>query len=158
MKAGCMKRNRKKRCLRIGLFLSSLILISQFMIVRWNLSNSLPGRMFIGTTWDFTPKRGDIVSFDHPMFPAPIAKVVVGVAGDSVDILRGHAIVNGSDRGIILDKSPKSGKPLTAIQPCIIPEGYIYVWAPHPESFDSRYQDIGLIHISRIKERLWRVF
>jgi conjugal transfer pilin signal peptidase TrbI len=147
-----------KRFLWIGLFLSILILIYQFMIIRWNLSHSLPGRMFIGTTWDFTPKRGDIVSFDHPMFPAPIAKVVVGVAGDFVDMLSGHAIVNGSDRGIILDKSPRSGKPLIPIEPCIIPEGYIYVWAPHLESFDSRYQDIGLIHISRIKERLWCVF
>lgn len=147
-----------KRFLWIGLFLSSLILISQFMIIRWNRSHSLPGRMFIGTTWDFTPKRGDIVSFDHPMFPAPIAKVVVGVAGDSVDSLSGHAIVNGSDLGIILDKSPRSGKPLRSIQPCVIPEGYVYVWAPHPESFDSRYQDIGLIHISRIKELLWCVF
>lgn len=147
-----------KRFLWIGLFLSSLILISQFMIIRWNLSYSLPGRMFIGTRWDFTPKRGDIVSFDHPMFPAPIAKVVVGVAGDFVDILSGHAIVNGSDRGIILDKSPRSGKPLTPIEPGLIPDDYVYVWAPHPESFDSRYADIGLIHLSRIKERLWRVF
>ncbi|MDP3334463.1 MAG: S26 family signal peptidase [Alphaproteobacteria bacterium] len=147
-----------KRFLWIGLFLSSLILISRFMIVRWNLSNSLPGRMFIGTTWSFTPQRGDIVSFDHPMFPAPIAKVVVGVAGDFVDILSGHAIVNGSDRGIILDKSPRSGKPLTPIEHGLIPDDYVYVWAPHPESFDSRYADIGLIHLSRIKERLWCVF
>lgn len=114
--------------------------------------------MFIGTTWTFTPKRYDIVSFDHPMFPAPIAKVVVGVAGDEVYTLSNHIIVNGVDRGIVLDKSPRSGKPLTPIQPCIIPEGYVYVWAPHYESFDSRYQDIGLIHVSRMKERLWRVF
>jgi conjugal transfer pilin signal peptidase TrbI len=149
---------KNQRWIWIVCFFSMLILVSQFAIIRWNLSHSLPGRMFIGTTWDFTPKRGDIVSFDHPMFPAPIAKVVVGVAGDSVDILRGHAIVNGSDLGIILDKSPRSGKPLRSIQPCVIPEGYVYVWAPHPESFDSRYQDIGLIHISRIKELLWCVF
>lgn len=147
-----------QRWLWIGLFLSSLILISQFVIVRWNLSHSLPGRMFIGTTWTFTPKRGDMVSFDHPKFGAPIAKIVVGVAGDRVETYNGHVYVNGTDRGCVLDKSPRSGKPLTPIQPCIIPDGYIYVWAPHPESFDSRYADIGLIHISRIKERLWRVF
>jgi conjugal transfer pilin signal peptidase TrbI len=114
--------------------------------------------MFIGTTWTFIPKRGDMVSFDHPMFPAPIAKVVVGVAGDIVTIINGRVLVNGVDRGIVLDKSPRSGKPLTSIQPCVIPEGYVYVWAPHSESFDSRYQDMGLIHVSRIKERLWRVF
>jgi conjugal transfer pilin signal peptidase TrbI len=114
--------------------------------------------MFIGTTWNFTPKRGDMVSFDHPKFGAPIAKIVVGVAGDDVYTMSNHIIVNGVDRGIVLHKSPHSGKPLATIQSCTIPDGYVYVWAPHPESFDSRYQDIGLIHVSRIKERLWRVF
>lgn len=142
----------------IGAFLVVLMLISQFVIVRWNVSNSLPGRIFIGTTWSFTLKRGDIVSFDHPLFPAPIAKIVVGVAGDRVEIVNGHVVVNRIDRGIILDKSPRSGKLLRSIQPCVIPEGYVYVWAPHYESFDSRYHDIGLIHLSRIKERLWCVF
>lgn len=139
-------------------FFSMLILISQSVIIRWNVSNSLPGRMYIGTTWTFTPKRGDIVSFDHPLFAAPIAKCVVGMAGDRVEIVNGHVFVSGVDRGRALDKSPRSGKPLTPIQPCMIPEGYVYVWAPHSESFDSRYQDMGLIHISRVKERLWHVF
>jgi conjugal transfer pilin signal peptidase TrbI len=114
--------------------------------------------MFIGISVPFTPKCEDWVSFDHPSFPAPILKIVVGVAGDRVLIANGHVFVNGIDRGRILDKSPNSGKPLTPIQPCMIPDGYVYVWAMHPESFDSRYQDIGLIHISRIKERLWCVF
>lgn len=147
-----------QRWIWIVCFFSMLILISQGVIIRWNLSNSLPGRMFIGTNWTFTPKRGDLISFDHPMFGAPIAKIVVGVAGDEVYTLSNHIIVNGADRGIVLDKSPRSGKPLTPIQQCMIPDEYVYVWAPHPESFDSRYQDIGLIHVSRIKERLWCVF
>ncbi len=150
--------HKGKRGIWIVCFFSILILVSQFVIIRWNLSHSLPGRMFIGTTWDFTPKRGDLISFDHPVFEAPIAKIVVGVAGDRVEIYNGHVYVNGIDRGCVLDKSPRSEKPLTPIQPCIIPEGYVYVWAPHLESFDSRYQNMGLIHISRVKERLWRVF
>lgn len=149
---------RYQRCLWGVGFFSLLILISQFMIVRWNRSNSLPGRMFIGTSWSFTPKCGDMISFDHPMFPAPIAKIVVGRVGDTVDIISGHIYVNRVDRGRILDRSPNSGKPLTALHPCTIPDGYVYVWAPHPESFDSRYADIGLIPISRVKERLWCVF
>lgn len=147
-----------QRWIWIVCFFSMLILISQCVIIRWNLSNSLPGRMFIGTTWGFTPQRGDVLSFDHPLFPAPIAKCVVGGAGDRVEIYNGHVYVNGTDRGCVLDKSPRSGKPLTPIQSCTIPDGYVYVWAPHPESFDSRYQDIGLIHVSRMKERLWCVF
>ena len=153
-----MIRYQLKRFIGIGLFISSIILISQVCIIRWNLSNSLPGRMFIGTTWKFTPKRGDMVSFAHPVFPAPIAKIVVGVAGDRVEILRQHVIVNGIDRGKVLNKSPNSGKPLMPIEPCIIAEGYVYVWASHPHSFDSRYTDIGLVHVSQIKERLWRVY
>ncbi len=149
---------KNQRWIWIVCFFSMLILVSQFAIIRWNLSHSLPGRMFIGTTWTFTPKRGDIVSFDHPMFAAPIAKCVVGMAGDRVEIVNGHVVVNRIDRGRVLYKSPRSGKLLRSIQSCTIPDGYVYVWAPHPESFDSRYQDIGLIHVSSIKERLWCVF
>ncbi len=153
-----MKLRWYQQLLWLGGFLSIMILISQFAIIRWNRSNSLPGRMFIGTSWTFTPQRGDVISFDHPLFPAPIAKIVVGIAGDTVEIVNGHVFVKGIYRGRVLDKSPRSGKPLRSIQPCVIPEGYVYVWAPHPESFDSRYQDIGLIHVSRMKERLWCIF
>lgn len=149
---------KNQRWVWISCFFFMLLLISQFVIIRWNLSNSLPGRMFIGTTWTFTPKRYDIISFDHPLFAAPIAKCVVGVANDRIEIVNGHVFVSGADRDIVLDKSPRSGKPLTPIQSCTIPEGYVYVWAPHPESFDSRYAEIGLIHVTRIKERLWCVF
>lgn len=153
-----MKQRWYQQLLCLGCFLCIMILISQFAIIRWNRSHSLPGRMYIGTSWTFTPQRGDVISFDHPLFPAPIAKSVVGVAGDMVEIVNGEVFVNGIDRGRVLDKSPHSGKPLTSIKPGLIPDGYVYVWAPHPESFDSRYADIGLIHISRIKERLWCVF
>ena len=153
-----MKQKHLRKCLAIVAIISTIILVSQVCIIRWNLSNSLPGRMFIGTTWTFTPRRGDMVSFDHPKFGAPIAKIVVGVAGDMVTIINGRVLVNGVDRGIVLDKSPNSGKPLTPLEPGIIPEGYVYVWAPHPHSFDSRYSDIGLVHVSQIKERLWRVY
>lgn len=153
-----MKQKHLRKCLAIVAIISTIILVSQLVIIRWNLSNSLPGRMFIGTTWTFTPRRGDMISFDHPIFPAPIAKIVVGVAGDRVEILRQHVVVNGIERGKVLDKSPNSGKRLTPLEPGIIPEGYVYVWAPHPHSFDSRYSDIGLVHVSQIKERLWRVF
>lgn len=153
-----MKQKHLRKCLAIVAIISTIILVSQVCIIRWNLSNSLPGRMFIGTTWTFTPRRGDMVSFDHPKFGAPIAKIVVGVAGDRVEILRQHVVVNGIERGEVLDKSPNSGKPLTPLEPGIIPEGYVYVWAPHPHSFDSRYSDIGLVHVSQIKERLWRVY
>lgn len=149
---------KNQRWIWILCFFSMLILISQGVIIRWNLSNSLPGRMFIGTIWIFTPKCGDLISFDHPRFGAPIGKIVVGVAGDRVEIYNGHVYVNGTDRGCILDKSPRSGKSLIPIQSCTIPDGYVYVWAPHSESFDSRYADIGLIQVSRVKERLWCVF
>ena len=93
-----MKQKHLRKCLAIVAIISTIILVSQVCIIRWNLSNSLPGRMFIGTTWKFTPRRGDMISFDHPIFPAPIAKIVVGVAGDRVEILRQHVVVNGIER------------------------------------------------------------
>ena len=45
----------------------------------------------------------------------------------------------------------RAGKKVNRIQPGIIPEGYIFVYAPHDRSFDSRYEDFGLIPIQSIQ-------
>jgi len=70
-----MKLRWYQQLLLLGCLLSLMTLISQFVIVRWNLSNSLPGRMFIGTSWSFTPKCGDMISFDHSSVSSPYCKV-----------------------------------------------------------------------------------
>ena len=45
----------------------------------------------------------------------------------------------------------RTGKKVNRIRPGIIPDGYIFGHAPHDRSFDSRYEDFGLIPIQSIQ-------
>jgi conjugal transfer pilin signal peptidase TrbI len=42
-------------------------------------------------------------------------------------------------------------EPLHKIAPGPIPSGFVFVAGTHPRSFDSRYQEVGLIAIERLE-------
>lgn len=42
------------------------------------------------------------------------------------------------------------GKPLTPISAASVPEGYVFVAGDNPNSFDSRYEEFGLVPIEKI--------
>jgi conjugal transfer pilin signal peptidase TrbI len=149
----------QSRVLRVFLYLGLVMglgILSQVVALRWNRTNSLPNTVFLGIKK--TPQKGDTVLLDHPLFVAPLAKIIVGTEGDEVVIEHGRVRVNGEDRGEVLEKSPSSGRPLASIRSCSIPKGFVFVWAPHPHSFDSRYQEMGLIPVESIREVLWSLF
>ncbi len=149
----------QSRVFRVFLYIGLVMglgLLSQGVALRWNCTKSLPHTVFLGVK--ATPQKGDTVLLDHPLFVAPLAKIIVGTEGDKVVIEKGRVSVNGEDRGVLLTKSPSSGKPLASIRACSIPKGFVFVWAPHPHSFDSRYQEIGLIPVESIREVLWSLF
>lgn len=57
----------------------------------------------------------------------------------------------------LLDKT-RDGKPLNPLEISIVPEGCVFVAGEHPRSFDSRYQEFGLVHQSHVMGRalqLW---
>ncbi|NOY54388.1 MAG: signal peptidase I [Actinobacteria bacterium] len=48
-------------------------------------------------TWERTPKRGDIVVFEHPTRPESwLVKRVIGLPGEQVTIRDGNVLINGS--------------------------------------------------------------
>lgn len=49
----------------------------------------------------------------------------------------------------LLEKTSQ-GKPLTPISAAIVPEGYVFVAGDNPNSFDSRYEEFGLVPIEKI--------
>ena len=49
----------------------------------------------------------------------------------------------------LLEKT-SDGKPLTPISATSVPEGYVFVAGDHPNSFDSRYEEFGLVPIEKI--------
>ena len=52
----------------------------------------------------------------------------------------------------------KAGKPLKAIESMVIPEGFFYAYAPHPDSLDSRYAFVGLISDDEVIGRTFPIF
>lgn len=124
--------------------------------IRINSTNSLPFYVFSTSHLD-SIERGDYVSLIHHLSYQDLFKQVVGLPGDKILINDQQAFVNGINCGHIYPLSP-SGKSLSPISDGIIPEGFIYVHATHPESFDSRYAEFGLVALDQLKEKLWPIF
>lgn len=86
-------------------------------------------------------KVGDIVVIEHDLYPHQILlKKVSHLSQESFD--HKNAIM-GRKR---LNESTK------------VPFQHIAVIGDHPESFDSRYEDFGFVHFSKIKGIAWQIF
>lgn len=140
-----------------------VVTLNAVAYLRWNyVTESLPHTAYLVLVQDRTPRRGEYYVFDfHGAGPYPAGvhflKQVIGVPGDFITVKGRHVFVNGLPAGTAKEFA-RSGFPLQMIQPGEIPPGYYYVYATHPDSFDSRYAQVGLIHESRFLGRavpLW---
>lgn len=118
-----------------------------------NLSESLPQKVWL-VHLHKTPKRGDYVVFSAPPQTglgrdSTLIKQVRGVPGDVVQNMYGHFFIN--DEYLAQAKSHSlTGKPLIPGFEGRLKKGEFYVHSPHPDSFDSRYKAMGLIHADTI--------
>lgn len=133
-----------------------LILFIGFFFVRVNLSQSLPYTLFLTQNCQ-NLKRGDYILFTHPVNNMRIGKEIIGLEGDTIAIKENHIFIGETDGGQLLEKSP-SGQVMTPIHHKEIPQGYVFVRGNHEQSFDSRYEEFGLIPISAIQEKLCPIF
>jgi len=104
---------------------------------------------------EYNPVRGEFISLLAPNNPESgikYVKRVVGIPGDEVLVLDRKVFVNGVSRGIAKRKS-LTGRDLEPIKSGVIPEGHIYVFAEHIDSYDSRYFEIGFVSINLVKGR-----
>ena len=124
--------------------------------IRVNISNSLPYYLFT-TSSIGSIERNMFVSLSHSFSELDLFKQVVGLPGDKIDIHDQHIFINGQDYGEIQTISP-SGFLLSPIEERVIPEGYLFVHATHPLSFDSRYGEFGLVLKKQLKEKLCPIF
>lgn len=124
---------------------------------RLNGSKSLPFYLFAAAPIE-SLEREMYVSLYHPLLSSrDIFKQIVGMPGDQISIRNQHLFINNRDYGYIYQIAP-SGLKLSAIPERVIPEGYVFVHATHPQSFDSRYAEFGLVAKEQLKERLWPIF
>jgi conjugal transfer pilin signal peptidase TrbI len=150
---------------RILIVFSSLFILLGLLTSPWfpyairiNSSFSLPHYAFWGIKEKPTQlHKGQIVAFSHSISSIVLIKEVAGLPGDMIRVKNQHIYINDKDIGEIKKDSP-SGSKLTPIREGIIEKGKIFVRGWHEQSFDSRYEEIGLIEVSSIKELLWPIF
>lgn len=125
---------------------------------RINPSDSLPYSLFWRTKADPEGIRKDVVvSFYHPQFEVKLAKCVAGLCGDEIKLTEDMIYINDFCIGQCQHIS-SSGDVLTPIQEQRIPTGFVFVYGQHPMSFDSRYNEFGLVKIDDIEDVLWPIF
>ena len=128
--------------------------------IAFNGSDSLPGLFYLVLVGQ-PSQRGQLVAFYPPhnrfyrdgMF---FVKQVRGVGGDRVERRGAEFFINGQHLASAKPRSLK-GLPLQPGPEGVLPDGFFWVWTPHPDSFDSRYADVGWIALDRVLGRAVRL-
>ncbi|GLW61551.1 hypothetical protein Hthe01_19000 [Hydrogenophilus thermoluteolus] len=143
-----------------------LVALSRYYMVSINVSDSLPGVIYLiekGTL----PEKGELVAFRYagggPYERGSLfLKRVVGVNGSVVSAVEQDEgfkdyYVDGQFVGRAKPYS-KVGLPLPPGPVGVIPKGRYYVAAPNPDSLDSRYAWVGWVTDEQIVGRAIRIF
>ena len=138
----------KRYCfILLGVGLALMLFTSRYQFAI-NVTDSLPGTVLLIDKKDKAVSRGRYVT---------VIKRVAGIEEDQVTVINRTVFINGQKVGVAKTHS-RSGQPLMATSDTIIPYGYFYASADHPDSFDSRYAKPGLISTSAVRGRailLW---
>ena len=134
----------------LGLLMLLTALLSPWLVT--NIDDSLPG-LFYQIERGTLPARGEVAALRVPANPyypidAPFLKIVKGLPGDRVMRIKERVYVNGEYVGIAKPFT-RRGNPLTPGPTGVIPPGRYFIWTPHPDSYDSRYGEVGWIKAER---------
>lgn len=128
--------------------------ISNHLGLVYSRTDSLPHHLFLHFK-QLKPKRGDCTCIDCPWYGGRVIKKVVGIGGDSItydatgSLWVGRHLKVGRPK-----KKAKDGRLLTPIKSGIIPQGKVFVMGEHERSFDSRYEELGLVLEKELQGRL----
>lgn len=127
-----------------------------------NMSDSLPESMYLVVLDSKPAAVGDFVAFEwqRNVFYRrdwTFVKRVAGVPGQKVTVANRTVYIDGKPVGYAKPNS-MHGVPLYPIKEGVIPPGFVYAQAPHPDSLDSRYSVTGLIQSSRVVGKAYAIF
>ena len=140
--------------------------------IQWNISESLPATFFILNKNEL-PAKNDYTAFNYydkscnsyriglikKGCRVTFIKKATGVAGDVVTNSGREVFVNGVSMGKAKEYTLKLHRPLEVNSfTGVIPQGYYYVHSDHKDSFDSRYEEIGLIPVSEVRGKAYAYF
>ena len=122
-----------------------------------NITPSLPQKYWLIAKGK-TPKRGNYICFTlseetakKNNLPSSIkfTKQVIGVEGDNITLKNRDFYIN--DKYVATAKTHSlKGEPLAPGLAGVLGKGQYYVFTPHKDSFDSRYQKMGWVNQEQI--------
>jgi conjugal transfer pilin signal peptidase TrbI len=142
-----------------GMAIGLMWLIFSHTKIHFNRTDSSPYKVFICTDI-MSVNYGDHVSIEGHQAEyfsgLHYTKQVAGLPGDVIEIKEGNLYVDGGLIGPLLPKTTQ-GLKLTPLAIGIVPQGSVFVIGDHPRSFDSRYQEFGLVKTAHIKGRCFGI-
>ena len=117
-----------------------------------NRTDSLPIKTFVHLRHQ-VPHKGDYTLVSSPWYGDRLIKKVIAEAGEKVYYDRNGTLYVGSQEVGKVKNLSKTGRSLTPLKEQVIPEGHVFLYAPHQDSFDSRYEELGLVHKNALQGR-----
>ena len=142
-------------------FVCLVWMFSKYFSLVLNASSSLPERWFLLFLLDLSMNKGQYIAVKMIAGPhqgEDALKIVKGVAGDVVTEKNREFFINGESVGRAKEYSSSDVKLEMNAFRGKIPTGKIWVYAPHRDSFDSRYAWQGLIDASRVVGRVYAIY
>lgn len=153
----CFAKSSLKKGIKVFLltFLSMGFFSEQVHFIK-STTHSMPEHYFVHFP-HLKPKRGDITLVYNTFYQGNLIKRIIGEEGDKISYDNKGEIWVGKKRVGKVYPTTRDRRPLQAIRPLIIPKGYVFLYAPHPRSFDSRYAEVGLVHRHQLQGLLLAV-
>ena len=148
--------NVKQLWVLVSLVAVVVLFNNNFCFAR-NITPSLPQKYWVIAKGK-KPKRGDYICFTlseetakKNNLPSNIkfTKQVVGVEGDRITLKNRDFYINDDYVATAKTHSLK-GEPLTPSSEGVLGKGKYYVFSPHTDSFDSRYQKMGWVNQEQV--------
>ena len=144
----------------VGLCIAKLA-ASPWIRMGLNATESLPGWVYLVVKDRRPTSRTDRVAFwppPNPAYPRSLwfIKIARGLPGDHITRRERAFFVEGAFVGRAKPRA-HNGRVLPPGPEGVLPAGQYFVWTPHPESYDSRYADIGWIAQGRLIGRAYRL-
>ena len=158
MKSRIKKATIGKTTIRIGIFCFILVGLGTYTQLLENVSESLDDVRYLLIFKSTDIRRGDIVSTrGHiPQYVGNyiFTKRVIGLPGDRIIQNKTHLTIKAQNGAFAITfpllTQSKEGQPLTPLSHEVIPQGYFFITGDHLHSFDSRYEEFGLVSMEKI--------
>lgn len=142
----------------IGLFMAMGGWLTTYTQLLEVSSHSLEGIHYLLMVKGASMKRGDIVSIQGhtPQYIGNynFTKRVIGLPRDQIIKTQNHLTLKAQNGAFSITlpllTQTKEGQPLTPLSHDVVPEGHIFVIGDHLRSFDSRYEEFGLVALEKI--------